>query len=110
MNVYVREAFLYGVSAGMTISEIAEMLGMSVGGVHYGLRKLEGEGLIEPPRKPGAARDRKLTERGRVCLQESRSQKVELVDRRPHKGRPAVGAADDQGAEGEAEGGGHLEE
>jgi len=54
-----------------TISEIAERVGRSVGGVHERLEDLEKQALVNPPRKKGAARDRQVTEKGELYLIEN---------------------------------------
>lgn len=51
-----------------SIPEIAKRVGRSFGGVHKRLERLEREGLVNPPRKRGAARDRQLTEHGKQFL------------------------------------------
>ena len=55
---------LIGVNKRDSITEMADDTGLSVAGVHGKLTELEDPrlGLVNPPRKPGAARDRTLTE------------------------------------------------
>jgi len=52
-----------------TIPEIAEKVGKSWATVHGRLVDLERKGLVKPPRKPNAARDRTLTEAGEQYLE-----------------------------------------
>lgn len=54
-----------------TIPEIAEKVGKSWAFVHGRLTELENKGMVKPPRKPNAARDRTLTEFGERYLVEN---------------------------------------
>jgi predicted transcriptional regulator len=59
-----------GVHNRDSITEMAERTGLSLAGVHGKLEELESPrlGYVNPPRKPGAARDRTLTEEGMQYL------------------------------------------
>ncbi len=61
---------LIGVNKRDSITEMADDTGLSVAGVHGKLTELEDPrlGLVNPPRKPGAARDRTLTDAGKEYL------------------------------------------
>lgn len=52
-----------------TITEIAERVGKSIAYVHGRLTELEDKGMVKPPRKPNAARDRTLTVQGEQYLE-----------------------------------------
>lgn len=52
-----------------TIPEIAKRVGKSWAYVHGRLVSLEQAGMVKPPRKPNAARDRTLTEQGERYLE-----------------------------------------
>ena len=62
---------LIGVNNRDSITEMSERTGLSVAGVHGRLEELQGPrlGMVNPPRKPGAARDRTLTDLGIQYLQ-----------------------------------------
>ena len=61
---------MLGVRKRDSITEMAEETGLSLSGVHQRLEYLEDliTPLINPPRKPGAARDRTLTSEGETYL------------------------------------------
>lgn len=61
---------LLGVKNRDSITEMADATGLSLAGVHGKLEELQGDrlALINPPRKPGAARDRTLTDAGKDYL------------------------------------------
>lgn len=61
---------MLGVRKRDSITEMAEETGLSISGVHQRLEFLEDllTPLINPPRKPGAARDRTLTNDGEAYL------------------------------------------
>jgi molybdenum-dependent DNA-binding transcriptional regulator ModE len=64
---------LIGVNNHDSIAEMSEKTGLSLAGVHGKLEELQGVRLqlVNPPRKPGAARDRTLTDLGRKYLEEN---------------------------------------
>ncbi|MEE9540206.1 MAG: hypothetical protein V3V85_01785 [Candidatus Thorarchaeota archaeon] len=59
---------MLGVRNRDSITEIGEDLSMNIATVHTKLVELQEMGYINPPRKPGAARDRSMTEMGENYL------------------------------------------
>lgn len=55
---------MQGVNRRDSIPEMAETIKLSVASVHGKLVELQNLGFINPPRRPGVARDRSLTKIG----------------------------------------------
>lgn len=59
---------MLGVRNHDSITEMSEDMGMNIAIVHKKLVELQNMGYINPPRKPGIARDRTMTETGENYL------------------------------------------